>query len=275
MKSDAGKVEEELARNELMVLLRKGRFGRRITAPWCGSRVAGWRVAAGKTAVLMGVITLLASEASLVSQAWIWNAMVPRLEMAKTLRKLETIVTPLTVVPALATLLKQVTLKASKKPEDSVTSIALVATMASMALMVVSMVLMASMASTEMVASMESKETPMASLASVTPMARMALASLDLVASMVWVTALNRRELRNEMLRFSPLKTWLCFSTKPAWQADGSRSSRRVDVIKVKKELMGSQTWSMEMDSHGGLEVTIRQTESEKKTTQQLRETDP
>ena len=31
----------------------------------------------------------------------------------------------------------------------------------------------------------------------------------------------------------------------------------------------------MEMDSHGGLEVTIRQTESKKKTTQQLRETDP
>ena len=47
------------------------------------------------------------------------------------------------------------------------------------------------------------------------------------------------------MLRFSPLKTWLCFSTKSAWEADGSRSSRRVDVIKVKKELMGSQIWSM------------------------------
>ena len=31
----------------------------------------------------------------------------------------------------------------------------------------------------------------------------------------------------------------------------------------------------MEMDSHGGLEVTIKQTESKKKTTQQLRETDP
>ena len=39
-----------------------------------------------------------------------------------------------------------------------------------------------------------------------------------------------------------------------------------------------SFTWcldGMEMDSHGGLEVTIRQTESKKKTTQQLRETDP
>ena len=31
----------------------------------------------------------------------------------------------------------------------------------------------------------------------------------------------------------------------------------------------------MVMDSHGGLEVTIRQTESKKKTTQQLRETKP
>ena len=30
----------------------------------------------------------------------------------------------------------------------------------------------------------------------------------------------------------------------------------------------------MEMDSHGGLEVTIRQTESKKKTTQRLRGTD-
>ena len=35
------------------------------------------------------------------------------------------------------------------------------------------------------------------------------------------------------------------------------------------------ETMEMEMDSHGGLEVTIRQTESKKKTTQQLRETDP
>ena len=95
------------------------------------------------------------------------------------------------------------TLKASKKPEDSVTSIALVATMATMA-------------STEMVASMESKETPMASLASVTPMARMALASLDLVASMVWVTDLNGGILCNVMWKFPPLKTWIRCLTKQA-----------------------------------------------------------
>ena len=87
---------------------------------------------------------------------------------------------------SLAVLLKQVNLKASKKPENSVTSITLVATMASMASMVASM---ASMVSTEMWASIESKETPMASLASV----RMALASLDWVATMVWATYLSGR----------------------------------------------------------------------------------
>ena len=165
----------------------------------------------------------------MVPVAWIWNAMVPRLEMATTFRKLDTRVTPVTVDPALAVLLKQVALKASKKPEDSVTSIALVATMAS----------------TEMVASMESKETPMASLASVTPMARMALASLDLVASMVWVTDLNGGILCNVMLKFPPWKTWIRCLTKQAWDAEGSRSSRRVDVAKVKKELKGSQIWSV------------------------------
>ena len=66
-KSDPGKIEEELVRNQLMGSAEKGRSERRITAPRCGSRVAGWRVVAGKTAVLMDVITLLASEASLVS----------------------------------------------------------------------------------------------------------------------------------------------------------------------------------------------------------------
>ena len=32
---------------------------------------------------------------------------------------------------------------------------------------------------------------------------------------------------------------------KQAWDAEGSRSSRRVDVLKVKKELLGSQIWSV------------------------------
>ena len=191
--NDVEKIEEELVKNELMSSTEKGRFESRIKAPWCGSRVAGWRVAAGKTTVLMCVLSLLASEASLVSLALIWHAMVPRLEMATTLRKLDAKVTPITVVPALAVLLMQVTLNAAKTPEDSVTSIALVATMASMVASTVAS--MASMASTEMVASMESKEAPTASLASVAPMARMALASLDLVASMASVADLNRRKL--------------------------------------------------------------------------------
>ena len=65
------------------------------------------------------------------------------------------------------------------------------------------------------------------------------------MAWMDWVTALKRRELSNEMLRYSPLKTWQCSSTKQAWEADGSRSSRRVDEVKVKKEVMGSQIWVM------------------------------
>ena len=38
------------------------------------------------------------------------------------------------------------------------------------------------------------------------PMALMVLASVALVASMVWVTSLKRRELSNEMRRYSPLK---------------------------------------------------------------------
>ena len=83
----------------------------------------------------------------------------------------------------------------------------------------------------------------MASMASmVASMAPLAMAS---VASMVWVTVLKLRELRNEMLRHSPLKFWLCSSTKQAWEADGSRSSRRVDDVKVKKALTGSQIWAM------------------------------
>ena len=32
------------------------------------------------------------------------------------------------------------------------------------------------------------------------------------------------------MLRYQPLTTWLCSSTKQAWEADGSRSSRRVEA---------------------------------------------
>ena len=193
-----------------MCSTEKGRSERRITAPWCGSRVASWTVAFGKTTLLMDVITLLASEASLVLLVWKWNVMVPRMEMAMILRKLDTNVTSIT---ALTALLMQLALRALKASEDSVASMA---TMASMA------------------ASM---------VASMAPMALTVLASVARVASMVWVTALKSRKLSDELLRYSPLKTWLCFSTKQTWEADGSRSSRRVDVVKVKKELMGSLRW--------------------------------
>ena len=54
---------------------------RRITAPWCGSRVAAWRVAVGKTIVPLADITSLASEVSLVSADKKWNVIVPRGEM--------------------------------------------------------------------------------------------------------------------------------------------------------------------------------------------------
>ena len=84
-KNDVEKIEVELVRNELMGSTEKGRFESRNTAFWCGSRAAGWRVAAGKTTVLIGVLSLLTSEASFVPVAWIWNAMVPRLEMATAL----------------------------------------------------------------------------------------------------------------------------------------------------------------------------------------------
>ena len=33
----------------------------------------------------------------------------------------------------------------------------------------------------------------------------------------------------------------LCSSTKLAWEANGSRSSRRVDDVKMKRDLMGCQ----------------------------------
>ena len=49
---------------------------------------------------LIGVLPWLASEASLVLLAWVWNAMVPRLEMVTILRKLDANATLVTVVSA-------------------------------------------------------------------------------------------------------------------------------------------------------------------------------
>ena len=146
-----------------MCSTEKGRFVSRITDPWCGSRAAGWRVAAEKMTALMEVLSWLASEASLVLRAWMWNAMVTRLEMVTTHRKLDTNAKPVTVVSALAVLLKQLNLKALKASDDGATSIAQMATMATMASMVASTALVVAstslMVSTDMVASMESKET--------------------------------------------------------------------------------------------------------------------
>ena len=161
-----------MVRNELMGSTEKGMFESQNTDPWCGSRAAGWRVAAEKMTTLMRVPSWLASDASLVLLAWMWNAMVPRLEMVTTLRKLDTNATLVTVVSALAVLLKQLNLKALKASDDGATSIAQMATMASMA-------------STEMVAPMESKETLMASMVSEAPMAMLDLASLALMAARV------------------------------------------------------------------------------------------
>ena len=63
---------------------------------------------------------------------------------------------------------------------------------------------------------------------------------------------------------------WLCSSTKLAREADGSRSSRRVDDVKVEKELMGRQIWvvvvtkawvasmaSMVWKAQGGTDVEV------------------
>ena len=68
---------------------------------------------------------------------------------------------------------------------------------------------------------------------------------VGLMASMVWVTSLKWRELRNEMLRYPPLKILQCTSTKLAWEADGSRNWRRFHDVTVKKELMVSHIWAM------------------------------
>ena len=99
----------------------------------------------------------------------------------------------------------------------------MVASMASMASMVASMVAsmasMASMASTElMVVSMALMDAPMASLASVAPKDVDGPGfDVSLLVSRIWVTDLSRRKLSNEMLRFSPMETWLGSSTKQTW----------------------------------------------------------
>ena len=99
--------------------------------------------------------------------------MVPPMEMEMIVRKLDTNVTSMTAVLALTALMMQLALRTSMASEDSVASMA-----------------------------------PMA------PTALMVLASVALLASMVLGdSSKKRRELSNEMLRYSPLQTWLCFSS--------------------------------------------------------------
>ena len=187
-KSDDGKIEEELVRSELMGSTENGRKESRIIDPWCGSGDAGWRVAAEKMIALMGSYT-----GSLRRRFWFcWPDV--KSDGASTgngddSQKLDTKATLVTVVSALAVLLKQLNLKALKASDDGAT---LIAQMASMA----------SMASTEMVALMESKETLMASMVWEAPTAMLDLASLAFLAARVWVTDLNRRKLSYEMLKF-------------------------------------------------------------------------
>ena len=133
-KIDAGIIRKDLVMNEMMCSTANDMSERRNTASWCGSRVAGWRVAVVRTSASLVDVASSALVASLVSPDKKWNVMVPRMKMTTTHRKRVANVMPVTAVSALTTLLVQLALKASKAPEDRVTSIAPVASMvASMA----------------------------------------------------------------------------------------------------------------------------------------------
>ena len=51
-----------------------------------------------------------------------------------------------------------------------------------------------------------------------------------------------------ELIQNTP-KIWLCSATILTGEDDGSRCSRRVDDVKVKKELMGCQIWALVVSS--------------------------
>ena len=119
----------------------------------------------------------------------------------------------------------------------------MVASMASMASMVAPM---ASMDSTELlVVSMTLMDASMASLASMAPGTLMALASG--LGGLKDLPDLSKRKLNNEMLRFSRMENWLGSLTKQTWADGRSRSTSRVGVVKMKKELMGSLIWFVVM----------------------------
>ena len=200
----------ELVMNELMGSTANAEFERRIAASWCGSRVAGWRIVVVKTSVSLVDKASLASKAPLVSLDTKWNVTCI-MQMTVTHRKRETNVMLVTAVLA------------------SMVSLAPMASMVSM--------VMASMASR-------------ASIVGVTLVRWRILRSETLVnapkvlAVMRWI--LNSGEILVVFVLGQNTPTiWRCLSTKLAWEADGSRSSRRVDDVKVEKELMGCLIWAM------------------------------
>ena len=58
---------------------------------------------------------------------------------------------------------------------------------------------------------------------------------------------LNRRNLSNERLRLSPLESWLGSSSKQTWVMTDPEARDGLMSVKMKKELMGSLIWSVEM----------------------------
>ena len=104
-KIDAGIARKELVLNELMGSTANEVSERRITASWCGSRVAGWRVAVVKTSASLVDIASFASKGSLGSLDTKWNVLVPRMKKTMTQRKRLTNVTPVTaVLPSMASM---------------------------------------------------------------------------------------------------------------------------------------------------------------------------
>ena len=97
----AGMTRKELVMNELMGSTANEEFERRIIASWCGSRVAGWRIAVVKTSASLVDIASLASKAPLVSLDAKWHVMVPRImKMTMTHIRRETNVMLVTAVLA-------------------------------------------------------------------------------------------------------------------------------------------------------------------------------
>ena len=91
-------IRQELVMYELMGSTANEVSERPITASWCGSRVAGWRIAVVKTSASLVDRASFASMASLVSLDTKWNVLVLRLKMTTTHRKRATNVMPATAV---------------------------------------------------------------------------------------------------------------------------------------------------------------------------------